>query len=101
MKNKMEASKIIILASYIVGIALLIVTIFMVFLDKDTMIMGTLTGLAWAEIGVSNAFYFSKAKRENVIKISLSAIRQIQRQNKDEVKVEDINLSNLMDSINK
>lgn len=74
---KPETSKIITLVNYIIGILLLVATVIMVFLGKDTMIMGTIAGLVWAEIGVSNAFYFNKAKRENIIKISIGMLNEL------------------------
>ncbi|MCM1166693.1 MAG: hypothetical protein NC299_13715 [Lachnospiraceae bacterium] len=36
----------------------------------DVTVLGTITGLAYGEISVSNAFYFNKAKKENTLKIA-------------------------------
>lgn len=100
MNKKPEASKIIILANYIIGVLLLAITVITNFLGKDTMIMGTITGLVWTEIGAATAFYFAKATSENKIKIALGTIKEL-RSKEIGVNVEDINLPNLLDSITK
>lgn len=66
----METSKKIILISYIVGIALTLITVIGVFTGFDVTVLGTITGLSYGEISVSNAFYFNKAKKENALKIA-------------------------------
>ncbi len=58
------------MASYIIGITLTVLTVVLTITGFDTMTLGTITGIAYAEISVSNAFYFNKAKKENVLKIA-------------------------------
>ena len=66
----METSKKILLVSYIIGIVLTIITVVGVFTGFDVTVLGTVTGLSYGEISVSNAFYFNKAKKENALKIA-------------------------------
>lgn len=66
----METSKKILLVSYTIGIVMTIITVIGVFAGFDVMVLGTITGLAYGEISVSNAFYFNKAKKENTLKIA-------------------------------
>ncbi len=49
---------------------LTIITVIGVFMGFDVMVLGTVTGLSYGEISVSNAFYFNKAKKENALKIA-------------------------------
>lgn len=70
----METSKKILLVSYIIGIALTIITVIGVFMGFDVMVLGTVTGLSYGEISVSNAFYFNKAKKENTLKIARGCV---------------------------
>ena len=71
----MQTSKKILVISYIVGIVLTIITVIGVFMGFDVTVLGTITGLSYGEISVSNAFYFNKAKRENTIKIALGCTK--------------------------
>lgn len=66
----MQTSKKILWISYIIGIVLTIITVIGVFMGFDVMVLGTVTGLSYGEISVSNAFYFNKAKKENALKIA-------------------------------
>lgn len=66
----METSKKILVISYIIGIVLTVLTVIGVFAGFDVMVLGTITGLSYGEISVSNAFYFNKAKKENALKIA-------------------------------
>lgn len=89
-KNKSESkkytcSKIILLASYIIGITLTVFTIFGAFNGYDVSTIGIVTSAAYAEIAASNAFYYNKAKKENALKIALSAVEKYSAD-----KVEDI-----------
>lgn len=76
-KNKAEknftCSKKILVSSYLIGIVLTIVTIFGAFKCYDISTIGIITSAAYAEIAASNAFYYNKAKKENVLKIALDA----------------------------
>ena len=66
----MQTSKKILVISYIIGIVLTIIIVIGVFMGFDVMVLGTVTGLSYGEISVSNAFYFNKAKKENALKIA-------------------------------
>lgn len=66
----MQTSKKILVISYIIGIVLTLITVIGVFMNFDVMVLGTITGLSYGEISVSNAFYFNKAKKENALKIA-------------------------------
>ncbi len=72
----MTTSKKIIAASYIIMILLTVLTAVLSVLGYDVMALGTITGLAYAEVSVSNAFYFSKARKENALKIALGCIER-------------------------
>lgn len=72
----MQTSKKIILASYVIGIALTAVTVVGAFLGKDVTTIGIVTSAAYAEIAASNAFYFNKAKKENALKITVSCVQK-------------------------
>ncbi|GEM_PF-4109933 len=72
----MTTSKKIIAASYIIMILLTALTAVLSVLGYDVMTLGTITGLAYAEVSVSNAFYFSKARKENALKIALGCIER-------------------------
>lgn len=72
----MTTSKKIIVASYIIMILLTALTAVLSVLGFDTMTIGTITGLAYAEVSVSNAFYFSKARKENALKIALGCVER-------------------------
>lgn len=66
----MQTSKKILVISYMIGIALTLITVIGVFAGFDVTVLGTITGLSYGEISVSNAFYFNKAKKENTLKIA-------------------------------
>lgn len=90
VKNKGDqkiftCSKIILLVSYLIGVALTVVTIFGAFKGYDVSTIGIVTSAAYAEIAASNAFYYNKAKKENALKIALSAVEKYSAD-----KVEDI-----------
>lgn len=67
--NKITCSKKIILVSYVCAILLTLLVIVGTFLGYDMSNVTTIAVLAWGEVAVSNAFYFKKAGRENVLKI--------------------------------
>lgn len=90
VKNKGDqknftCSKVILLVSYLIGVALTVVTIFGAFNGYDVSTIGIVTSAAYAEIAASNAFYYNKAKKENALKIALSAVEKYSTD-----KVEDI-----------
>lgn len=71
-KKKMETSKKIILASYIITIILTVIVVVGTFLGFDVSNITTLAALAWGEVAVSNAAYYRKAAKENVPKVIAS-----------------------------
>jgi hypothetical protein len=77
-KKKMETSKKIIWASYIITGILSTVVIVGTFLGYDVESIATLAGLAFGETSISNAFYFRKSAKENVPKIIASLPREFQ-----------------------
>lgn len=87
----MQTSKKIILASYIICLILTIVVIVGSFMNKDVSNLTTITCLAYGELTTSNAFYFWKAKKENIPKIISSIIR-----NMDKDMFEKIDITSLL-----
>lgn len=71
----MTCSKRIILISYICAITLTVIVVAGSFLGFDMSNVTTVAALAWGEVAVSNAFYYRKAARENVLKISETLIK--------------------------
>lgn len=71
-KKKMETSKKIILASYIIAITLTIIVIVGTFTCTDVSNLTSITCLVWSEVAASNIFYFNKAAKENVPKVIAS-----------------------------
>ena len=69
LKKKMETSKKIILSSYVIAIVLTLLVIIGTFTSLDVSNLTTITALVWAEVSVSNAYYFKKAAKENVPKV--------------------------------
>ncbi len=76
-KNSITCSKKILLASYICGITLTLITIIGSFLGHDMTSLGMITGIAYGEISISNAFYYNKAKHENAIKIAFDCMKKM------------------------
>lgn len=76
----METSKKIILFSYITSITLSIVVVVGTFMGYDVTNITTVASLAWAEVAVSNAFYYKKAAKENVPKVIASMPIEIREQ---------------------
>ncbi len=72
----MTTSKKIIIASYVIaGILTAIVVIGAVF-GFDVSALSIITGAAYAEVSVSNAFYYNKAKKENTLKIAMGCVQE-------------------------
>ena len=67
-KSPMTCSKKILLASYICGITLTLITM-------TALVM--ITGFAYGEFSVWNDFYYNKAKHENAIKIAFDCMKKI------------------------
>jgi hypothetical protein len=68
-KRKIEFSKIIIFVSSIVNFAVIVFTAIMVWRTNDNTPLLYLIPSVAAEVSASNAFYFSKAKTENKLKL--------------------------------
>ncbi len=83
--DKVETSKKIIWASYAIGAILTIITVVGNFRGFDMSVVMSLALASYAEITASNAFYFSKAKKENALKISLSTIKSVPPEKVDDV----------------
>lgn len=83
--EKLTASKKIIIASYVIGAVLTGVTVVGAFLGSDVSTIGMVTTAAYAEIAASNAFYFNKAKKENALKIALSATKNASPEKVDDL----------------
>ena len=71
-KKRMETSKRIVLASYVIAIILTLLVIIGTFMSLDVSSLTTITALVWAEVASSNIFYFKKAAKENVPKVLAS-----------------------------
>ena len=82
-KKKIETSKLIILVSYIISIALSLVVIIGSFMGVEVGDIATIAALAFGEMGASNIWYFKKASKENVLKIA----KKIPEEYKDQVDI--------------
>lgn len=85
MKNKVETSKKIIAVSYVIGIILTVLVIAGTVYGYEVTQLSVITGAAYTEISVSNAFYYNKAKKENLLKIAMGTVNTA-----DTEKVDDI-----------
>lgn len=79
-KKRIETSKKIILASYIISGILSAIVVIGTFMGYDTTGITTIASLSWAEVAVSNAFYYKKAAKENVPKVIASLPKEFQEQ---------------------
>lgn len=84
-EKKFTTSKIIVLASYVIGIVLTIFTIWGMLKGYDVSALTIITTAAYAEIAASNAFYFWKAKKENTMKIALAAVKETPTEQVDDI----------------
>lgn len=78
--KKMETSKKIILASYIISIILTIIVVVGTFMNYDVSNITTIASLSYAELSFSNVWYYKKAAKENVPKILGSLPKEIREQ---------------------
>ncbi len=85
IEQKLTCSKKILLVSYLIGIALTVVTVCGVFKGFEVSTIGMVTSAAYAEIAASNAFYFWKAKKENTMKIALAAVKETPTEQVDDI----------------
>lgn len=74
-KEKMTTSKKIILASWVTAILLTAVAVVGSFKGCDMTAASVITTSAWVEVSAANAFYFWKAKKENVMKIAVGSVK--------------------------
>lgn len=79
-KNKMETSKKIILASYVIAITLSLIVIVGSFLNYNVSDITTIAALVWGEVAVSNSFYYKKSAKENVLKIAKHIPKEFKEQ---------------------
>ena len=77
-KKKMETSKKIIWASYIITGILSLIVIIGTFLGYEMSNVTTIAALAFAETSASNIFYLRKSAKENVPKIISSFPKELQ-----------------------
>lgn len=80
MKKKMETSKKIILASYVMAIILSLIVVIGTFIGYEVSNITTIASLAWAEVAASNVWYFKKAAKENVPKVIASMPEEFREQ---------------------
>lgn len=71
----MTTSKKIIIASYVIAVVLTAFIIVGTVLSYDVSTLGMIAGAAYAEVGVSNGFYYNKAKKENAMKIAIGYVK--------------------------
>lgn len=79
-RARIETSKKIILASYIMAITLSLIVIIGTFMNLSVSDITTIAALAWAEVAVSNAFYYKKAAKENVPKVIANMPEELREQ---------------------
>ncbi len=84
--NRIETSKKILIVSYAMAVILTAIVIYGSFSDIDMSNVTQITALVWGEVAVSNAFYYKKAGRENVLKI----YKSLPKETKDQVDINQI-----------
>lgn len=84
--NRIETSKKILIVSYAMAVILTAIVIYGSFYDIDMSNVTQITVLVWGEVAVSNAFYYKKAGRENVLKI----YKSLPKETKDQVDINQI-----------
>lgn len=93
--KKIETSKKILLASYIIGITLTLIVIICTFAGIECGNITTITSAAWIEISASNVFYYTMNKRLNVPKVVMGIYNDLPDDLKEQVDINAL-LSNLM-----
>lgn len=71
-----STSKKIIIASYVIAIVLTALVVVGAIRGFDVSALSIITSAAYAEVGVSNGFYYNKAKKENAMKIAISCVQE-------------------------
>lgn len=72
----MTTSKKILIASYVIAGVLTALVVAGAIFGLDVSTLSIITSAAYAEVGVSNGFYYNKAKKENAMKIAISCIKE-------------------------
>ncbi len=72
----MTTSKKIIIASYVIAGLLTVIVVIGAIFGFDVSALSIITGAAYAEVSVSNAFYYNKAKKENTLKIAMGCVQE-------------------------
>lgn len=72
----MTTSKKIIIASYVIAGILTVIVVIGAIFGFDVSALSIITGAAYAEVSVSNAFYYNKAKKENTLKIAMGCVQE-------------------------
>ena len=78
--NRIETSKKIILASYIIAIILSLIVVIGTFLGVDVSNITTIATLSWGELAAGNIYYLKKAAKENVPKVIASMPEKFREQ---------------------
>lgn len=71
-----EFSKIILASVAFVALAIVIVSVVLMFMTRDLSPLGYLIPSVFAELAVGTGFYYTKAKAENKLKIFIAAKRE-------------------------
>lgn len=72
----MSTSKLILMTSWIVALALTVIVIIGAFMCVDMAYVATIAGLAWGELTAAHSFYFWKAKNENRSKYAMRLLKE-------------------------
>ena len=76
MKYK-EFSKKILIASYIIAIAVTAFCCYLALTYRDTSTISSIALACWAEVSVGNGFYYWKARSENKIKMMANMKKEL------------------------
>jgi hypothetical protein len=84
--KRIETSKLILIVSYAMAVALTAIVVYgsFAYLDMSSVVQIALA--AWAEVAATNVWYYKKAGRENALKIYKSLPQEI----KDQVDINQI-----------
>lgn len=66
--SKIETSKLILIVSYMISIALTVIVVLGAFIEKDMGYVVQIALASYVEVGASNIWYYKKATRENIFK---------------------------------
>lgn len=95
MNKKVETSKKILIASYVLAITLTVIVIICTFVGIECGNITTLASAAWIELSAANVFYYTMCKRLNVPKVVMGIYGDLPQELKEQVDVNNL-LSNLM-----